>query len=109
VATSAEEVRDPKRDLPVGILGALSVVTLCYILMSLALAMMVPQSALHAGASFAAAFTHVGWPWATYIVALGAPTLCVYVCVCVCFWVCFWVCFRVSVCVSVCVCVCVRA
>lgn len=72
VATSAEEVRNPRRDLPLGILGALSVVTLCYILMSLVLVMMVPLEALSTAGSFAAAFSYVGLPWALYIVALGA-------------------------------------
>lgn len=71
VATSAEEVNNPKKDLPLGILGALGVVTLCYILLSLALVMMVPMSALTESASFAAAFAYVGLPWAQYIVALG--------------------------------------
>lgn len=34
VACSAEEVRRPSRDLPLGILGALGCVTVCYMLMS---------------------------------------------------------------------------
>lgn len=34
VACSAEEVRRPSRDLPLGILGALGIVTVCYMLMS---------------------------------------------------------------------------
>jgi amino acid transporter len=72
VATSAEEVKNPKRDLPLGILGALCIVTICYILMSLALVMMVPISALQEAGSFAAAFQYVGMDWARYIVALGA-------------------------------------
>ncbi|WIA23368.1 hypothetical protein OEZ85_000131 [Tetradesmus obliquus] len=72
VATSAEEVKNPKRDLPLGILGALCVVTICYILMSLALVSMVPISALQEAGSFAAAFQYVGMDWARYIVALGA-------------------------------------
>jgi APA family basic amino acid/polyamine antiporter len=71
VATSAEEVNNPQRNLPLGILGALSVVTLCYILLSLALVMMVAISALEKSGSFAAAFTYVGMPWAQHIVALG--------------------------------------
>ena len=37
VACSAEEVRRPSRDLPLGILGALGTVTICYMLMSAAL------------------------------------------------------------------------
>lgn len=64
-------MRNPWRDLPLGILGALSVVTLCYILMSLVLVLMVPLDALSTSGSFAAAFAYVGMPWAQYIVALG--------------------------------------
>eukprot|EP00878_Enallax_costatus_P002770 GHUV01002960.1.p1 GENE.GHUV01002960.1~~GHUV01002960.1.p1 ORF type:complete len:337 (+),score=62.34 GHUV01002960.1:919-1929(+) len=72
VATSAEEVKNPKRDLPLGILGALGIVTACYILMSAALVTMVPINAIDGGASFAAAFEYVNLVWAKYIVALGA-------------------------------------
>lgn len=77
MATSAEEVKNPKRDLPLGILGALSLVTLCYILMSLVLVMMVPLEALQTSGSFAAAFVYVGLHWAQYIVALGECCGCV--------------------------------
>jgi hypothetical protein len=66
------QVRNPKRDLPLGILGALGVVTVCYMLMAAVLVMMVPLAALDKGASFAAAFAYVNMDWARYIVALGA-------------------------------------
>lgn len=51
------QVRKPARDLPLGILGALGIVTACYMLMSAALVMMVPIGQLELGAPFAAAFT----------------------------------------------------
>jgi APA family basic amino acid/polyamine antiporter len=66
------QVRNPKRDLPLGILGALGVVTICYMLMAAVLVMMVPMAGLDKGASFAAAFSYVNMDWARYIVALGA-------------------------------------
>jgi APA family basic amino acid/polyamine antiporter len=50
------QVRKPARDLPLGILGALGIVTACYMLMSAALVMMVPIGQLELGAPFAAAF-----------------------------------------------------
>jgi APA family basic amino acid/polyamine antiporter len=50
-------VRQPSRDLPLGILGALGIVTACYMLMSAALVMMVPIGQLDLAAPFAAAFT----------------------------------------------------
>lgn len=65
------QVKRPQRDLPLGILGALGVVTVFYILMSLALVMMVPVSAIDDKAAFAAAFDYVGMSWARYIVAAG--------------------------------------
>lgn len=72
VACTAEEVKNPRRDLPLGILGALGIVTVCYMLMSAALVLMVPISALDLAAPFAAAFRTVNMDWARYIVALGA-------------------------------------
>lgn len=72
VACSAEEVRKPARDLPLGILGALGIVTACYMLMSAALVMMLPIGAMDLDAPFAHAFTAVNLDWARYIVALGA-------------------------------------
>ncbi|KAI8474786.1 MAG: cationic amino acid transporter [Monoraphidium minutum] len=74
VACAAEETRDPGRDLPIGILGSVSCVTVLYTLMAATLALMVPREVLtgFASASFANAFTYAGMHWATYIVALGA-------------------------------------
>lgn len=50
------QVVNPGRDLPLGILGALGVVTVSYMLMSAALVMMVPVDKIELGAPFAAAF-----------------------------------------------------
>eukprot|EP00775_Hariotina_reticulata_P001934 gene1934-2264_t len=72
VANSAEEVRNPSKVLPLGILGALAIVTSCYLLMSAVLVLMVPYDQLDSGAPFAAAFSTVGMNWGRYIVALGA-------------------------------------
>ena len=72
VATAAEETRDPRRDLPLGILSSVACVTALYTLMATTLVLMVPVADLRgmANASFAAAFNYVGWHWATYIVAV---------------------------------------
>ncbi|GBF96644.1 cationic amino acid transporter [Raphidocelis subcapitata] len=74
VATAAEETRDARKDLPAGILGSVSIVTVLYTLMAATLVLMVPDNTLLklANASFAEAFRYVGWQWATYIVAVGA-------------------------------------
>ena len=72
ISTAAEETRDPKRNLPIGILGGLAVCTLIYVLVGFVLTGMVKYTELAvadplAYALNAAGFTAVGW-----IVALGA-------------------------------------
>lgn len=51
-------MRNPARDLPLGIMGALGIVTFCYMLMSAALVLMVDNTylATELTAPFAAAF-----------------------------------------------------
>ena len=73
VATSAEEVRDPQRNLPRGILGGLALVTLLYILVALALTGMVPYTELAKAEhpSLATAFVLVGAGWAAQVIAIG--------------------------------------
>jgi len=46
VSTVAEEVRDPKRDLPIGIIGSLVVCTLIYIVVALVFTGMIPYDVL---------------------------------------------------------------
>jgi APA family basic amino acid/polyamine antiporter len=82
VATAAEETRDPKRDLPRGILGSLLIVTVLYVLVTIVLTAMVPYDQLgplqpdgtHDGnaATLATAFTAVGVDWAANVIAIGA-------------------------------------
>lgn len=46
VSTVAEETKDPKRDMPLGILGSLAICTLLYILVTIALTGMMPFAEL---------------------------------------------------------------
>ncbi|MBF6630888.1 MAG: amino acid permease [Comamonas sp.] len=73
VATSAEEVKDPQRTLPRGILGGLALVTVLYILVTLALTGMVPYTELAKAdnPSLATAFIAVGADWAAQIISIG--------------------------------------
>lgn len=73
VATSAEEVKDPQRTLPRGILGGLALVTVLYILVTLALTGMVPYTELAKAEnpSLATAFIAVGADWAAQIISMG--------------------------------------
>ena len=82
VATAAEETRNPRKDLPRGILGSLAIVTVLYVLVSLVLTGMVPYDQLgpvlpdgtHDGnaATLASAFSAVGVNWAANVIAIGA-------------------------------------
>ncbi|MGY0797928.1 amino acid permease [Lysobacter sp. A286] len=73
VATSAEEVKDPQKTLPRGIFGGLALVSVLYILVSLALTGMVPYTVLAAAEnpSLATAFVAVGADWAAQVISVG--------------------------------------
>jgi APA family basic amino acid/polyamine antiporter len=72
VSTSAEEVRNPKRDLPRGIIASLAICTLLYIVVSGVLTGMVPYKLLNVASPVSFAMIHVGLPWAGSIIAVGA-------------------------------------
>ncbi|XP_048562451.1 cationic amino acid transporter 5-like [Triticum urartu] len=72
IATMAEEVKNPSRDIPLGLLGSMSVITVIYCVMALVLSMMQPYTAIDRSAAYSVAFSSVGMHWAQYVVALGA-------------------------------------
>lgn len=72
VSTAAEEVRDPGRDLPIGILVSLVVCTLFYIVVSLILTGIVPYTLLSTPAPVAFALEYVNISWAAGIISVGA-------------------------------------
>nr|PZN46842.1 MAG: amino acid permease [Actinomycetota bacterium] len=71
VATAAEETRNPARDLPIGIIGSLTVCTLLYVLVSLVLVGMQPYHELSEAAPLADAFRAVGMPWVASLISVG--------------------------------------
>ncbi|PIA41592.1 hypothetical protein AQUCO_02200202v1 [Aquilegia coerulea] len=72
VATMAEETKKPARDIPIGLIGSMSMITVVYCLMALALSMMVKYTVMDVNAAFSVAFKSIGMNWATYLVAFGA-------------------------------------
>ena len=72
VSTAAEEVIDPKRDLPLGILGSLFVCTLLYIIVAGVLTGMVPAKEIEVNAPLASAFVIRGLNAVSGIISLGA-------------------------------------
>jgi basic amino acid/polyamine antiporter, APA family len=72
VSTAAQEARNPKKDVPIGILGSLLVCTVLYMLVSLVLTGLVPYSTLNVPDPIAKAVDTIGLPWLTFFVKIGA-------------------------------------
>jgi APA family basic amino acid/polyamine antiporter len=63
VSTTAQEAKNPQKDMPIGILGSLAVCTVLYMVVSAVLTGMVPYSELNVPAPMAYAMEKVGAPW----------------------------------------------
>ncbi|VVM07964.1 partial solute carrier family 7 (cationic amino acid transporter), member 14, partial [Methylacidimicrobium cyclopophantes] len=72
VSTAAEEAKNPKRDLPLGILGSLVICTVVYILVGVVLTGIVPYRLLNVKDPVAFALVQVGERMAANFVAVGA-------------------------------------
>lgn len=72
VATMAEETKKPSRDIPLGLIGSMSLITVIYCLMSLALTGMVKYTEIDRNAAYSVAFASIGMKWAKYVVSLCA-------------------------------------
>ncbi|HEX5881598.1 MAG TPA: amino acid permease [Actinomycetota bacterium] len=72
VATTAEETRNPQRDMPIGILGSLAICTVLYVVVSLVLTGIVKYTELNSAAPMADALEAVGYRWIADLVSLGA-------------------------------------
>jgi amino acid transporter len=71
VSTHAEEAKNPKRDVPIGIIASLVVCTILYIGVVAVLTGMVPYLQLSKEAGVADAFKDAGLGWAQVIIALA--------------------------------------
>jgi APA family basic amino acid/polyamine antiporter len=72
VATTAEETRNPQRDMPRGIIASLVICALLYVAVSFVITGMARYTELDTGAPLAKAFNEVGLSWAAKIVDVGA-------------------------------------
>lgn len=72
VSTAAQEAHNPQRDVPIGIIGSLTVCTLLYILVSLVLTGIVPYSTLNVPDPIAVAVDAIHLPWLAFTVKIGA-------------------------------------
>jgi APA family basic amino acid/polyamine antiporter len=72
ISTAAEEVRDPQRTMPRGIIYSLLICTLLYIAVAGILTGMVPYKLLNNASPVAHAMIQVGLNWAATIISIGA-------------------------------------
>jgi APA family basic amino acid/polyamine antiporter len=72
VSTTAEEARNPQRDLPIGIIASLLICTLLYIAVAAVLTGLIPYSKIDVHAPVAEALSAAGYRWGAAVVAVGA-------------------------------------
>ena len=73
VSTAAQEAKNPKRDMPIGIVGSLAVCTILYILYALVLTGIVPYKELNVPAPLAVAVDRMqGYGWLALIMKMGS-------------------------------------
>ena len=72
VATTAEEAKNPKRDLPIGIIGSLVICTILYGAVALVITGMVKYNQIDPKAALASAFTSLGRPGYATLISAGA-------------------------------------
>ena len=77
LATTAEECKNPQKDLPIGIIGSLVVTTIVYVLVALVMTGIQPTSGMPIPAGFLKAplaytMTSVGQNWIAGLISIGA-------------------------------------
>ena len=72
VSTTAQEAKNPQRDMPIGILGSLLVCTVLYVLVSGILTALVPYSQLNVAEPIAVGIEATGYTMLTDLIKIGA-------------------------------------
>ncbi len=72
ISTAAAEAKDPQKDMPFGILGALIVCTILYMMVSAVLTGIVHYSTLNVPDPMAVAVDAIGLGWFSFLIKVGA-------------------------------------
>ncbi|CAH9069121.1 unnamed protein product [Cuscuta epithymum] len=74
IASTSEEVKNPQRDMPLGIGAALAICAILYMLVSAVIVGLVPYYDLDPDTPVSSVFANYGMNWAVYIITTGAVT-----------------------------------
>src|SRR6476661_168072 len=72
VSTAAQEAKNPKRDMPIGILASLGLCTLLYVLVSVVITGIMPFDKLNVPDPIAVGVDAIGLTWFSPVIKLGA-------------------------------------
>jgi APA family basic amino acid/polyamine antiporter len=74
VSTAAQEAKNPQKDMPLGILGALAICTILYIAVAGVLTGLVPYASLDVADPIAKGVDVIGLTWFSVLIKIGALT-----------------------------------